>query len=62
MTNDELVVSDPDILGGTPMFSGTRVPVKNFTDGLAGGDSLDAVMDDFPSLQRDQAAAFLEAA
>jgi uncharacterized protein (DUF433 family) len=57
-----LVVSDPDILGGEPVFAGTRVPIKNLTDYLEGGDTLDTFLDHFPTVSRDQAIAFLEAA
>lgn len=54
--------SDPEILGGTVVFTGTRVPVKNLWDYLAGGDSLDIFLDDFPSVAREQALASLELA
>jgi uncharacterized protein (DUF433 family) len=52
--------SDPEILGGTPVFSGTRVPVRNLLDYLESGDSLDEFLDDFPSVSRAQAVAVLE--
>ncbi|MFA5264194.1 MAG: DUF433 domain-containing protein [Opitutaceae bacterium] len=57
-----LIVSDPDILDGTPVFSGTRVPVKNLTDCLEAGDSIDAFLEDFPTVSRVQVVEFLEAA
>jgi uncharacterized protein (DUF433 family) len=57
-----VVHSDPEILGGAPVFVGTRVPVKNLIDYLAAGDSLDVFLDDFPSVRREQAIAALEAA
>jgi uncharacterized protein (DUF433 family) len=57
-----LIVSDPEILGGTPVFSGTRVPVKNLTDCLEGGGSIDDFLEDFPSVTRTQIIEFLEAA
>lgn len=57
-----LIVRDPDILGGEPVFAGTRVPIKNLTDYLEGGDSLDTFLDHFPSVSREQAVAFLEMA
>ena len=57
-----VVHSDPDILGGTPVFVGTRVPVKNLYDYLEGGDSLDEFLDDFPSVTREKAVAALEMA
>lgn len=53
---------DPEILGGTPVFKGTRVPLRNLIDYLEAGDDLDAFLDDFPSVTRDQAVAALEEA
>jgi uncharacterized protein (DUF433 family) len=61
--NHETVVhSDPDILGGKPVFVGTRVPVKTLYDYLEAGDSLDEFLHDFPSVTREQAIAALELA
>ncbi|MFO1450204.1 MAG: DUF433 domain-containing protein [Opitutaceae bacterium] len=57
-----LISSDPEILGGTPVFSGTRVPVKNLTDCLEAGDSIDDFLEDFPSVSRAQVIQFLEEA
>jgi uncharacterized protein (DUF433 family) len=57
-----VVHSDPEILGGTPVFVGTRVPLRNLIDYLEGGQSLDEFLDDFPSVSRGQAIAALEAA
>jgi uncharacterized protein (DUF433 family) len=57
-----VVHSDPEILGGTPVFVGTRVPLSNLIDYLEGGESLDEFLDDFPSVSREQAIAALEAA
>jgi uncharacterized protein (DUF433 family) len=54
--------SDPSILGGTPVFVGTRVPLRNLIDYLERGHSLDEFLDDFPSVSREQAIAALEAA
>ena len=54
--------SDPDILGGTPVFVGTRVPVQNLVDYLEGGHSLGKFLDDFPTVSREQAIAALEEA
>jgi len=59
---DSIVHSDPEILGGTPVFVGTRVPLKNVIDYLAAGDGLDEFLDDFPSVSREQAVAALEVA
>jgi uncharacterized protein (DUF433 family) len=63
MTNLLSVIhSDPDILGGTPVFVGTRVPVKNLLDYLAAGDPLSEFLDHFPSVRHDQAIAVLQIA
>ena len=51
---------DPEIQGGTPCFAGTRVPVKSLFDYLARGRSLDYFLEQFPSVQREQAIAVLE--
>lgn len=59
---DAVVRSDPEILGGTPVFAGTRVPVKNLVDYLAAGDTLERFLDHFPSVTRAQAVAALEIA
>jgi len=58
----EIVHSDPEILGGTPVFVGTRVPVLSLFDYLEGGESLDEFLRQFPSVRRDQAVAALEIA
>jgi uncharacterized protein (DUF433 family) len=57
-----VVHSDPEVLGGTPVFVGTRVPVKNLIDYLEEGDSLDDFLDAFPTVTREQAIAALELA
>jgi uncharacterized protein (DUF433 family) len=57
-----VIHSDPDILGGTPVFVGTRVPFRNLIDYLERGHSLDEFLDEFPSVSREQAVAALEAA
>jgi uncharacterized protein (DUF433 family) len=60
-TNASLIVhSDPDILGGTPVFVGTRVPVKDLFDSLKAGDSLETFVANFPTVSREQAQAALE--
>jgi uncharacterized protein (DUF433 family) len=59
---DQVVHSDPEILGGTPVFVGTRVPVKSLYDYLEAGDSLDEFLESFPSVSREQAIAALELA
>ena len=62
MPTQQVIVSAPDVLGGTPVFVGTRVPVKNLLDYLAAGDSLAELLDDFPSVTREQAVQVLELA
>ena len=59
---DQVVHSDPDILGGTPVFVGTRVPVRSLFDYLQGGDTLDEFLRQFPSVGREQAVAVLDLA
>jgi uncharacterized protein (DUF433 family) len=60
--SDSVVEVDPEILGGTPVFRGTRVPVKNLLDYLTAGDTLDQFLDDFPTVKRQQAVAALDLA
>jgi len=63
MVNKPKVIhSDPEILGGTPVFVGTRVPVQNLIDCLEAGDSLDDFLNSFPTVTREQAVAALEIA
>jgi uncharacterized protein (DUF433 family) len=57
-----VIHSDPDILGGTPVFVGTRVPVKALLEYLEAGDPLDEFLDHFPSVSREQAVAVLDLA
>lgn len=56
----ELIVSDPEILSGTPVFRGTRVPFQTLFDYLEGGDTLDEFLDDFPTVTREAAITSLE--
>ncbi len=53
---------DSEIMGGTPVFVGTRVPIKNLFDYIEGGDDLEEFLDDFPSVSKDAAIAVLEMA
>lgn len=63
MVATRLVVhSDPDVMGGTPVFVGTRVPVTAMFDYLVAGDSLDRFLDHFPTVEREQAIEALEMA
>ena len=57
-----VIHSDPDILGETPVFVGTRVPVRTLLDYLEAGDCLREFLEDFPSVSREQAVAALELA
>jgi len=56
------VRTDPDILGGTPVFVGTRVPIQSLFDYLEGGETVDEFLRQFPSVRRDQAIAALDLA
>jgi uncharacterized protein (DUF433 family) len=58
----QLVTTDPEILGGTPVFAGTRVPVAVLFENLAGGLSLDEILDSYPTLKREQAIEALHQA
>jgi uncharacterized protein (DUF433 family) len=58
----QLVHSDPEILGGTPVFVGTRVPAQSLFDYLEGGETLDEFLHQFPSVTREQAIAVLDLA
>jgi uncharacterized protein (DUF433 family) len=61
-TASRVIHSDPNILGGTPVFVGTRVPMETLLDYLEAGDPLDEFLDHFPSVGREQAIAALELA
>lgn len=56
------IVIDPEIMGGTPVFNGTRVPVRILFEHLEAGDPLDVFLDDFPTVTRELAVAVLEEA
>ncbi len=60
MNVKDLVEVDPKKMSGTPVFTGTRVPVKNLFDYLEGGDSLEVFLDDFPTVTREQALGVLQ--
>jgi uncharacterized protein (DUF433 family) len=57
-----VIVKDPDILGGTPVFRGTRVPIQNLFDYLEGGETLEDFLQGFPTVTRELAVAALEEA
>jgi uncharacterized protein (DUF433 family) len=55
-----VVMSSPDVMGGTPVFAGTRVPIENLLDYLEGGESIEDFLEGFPSVSREQVIMFLE--
>jgi uncharacterized protein (DUF433 family) len=57
-----VIARDPDVMGGTPVFRGTRVPVQTLLDYLEAGESIGDFLDGFPSVTREQVIAFLEQA
>ena len=59
---DKIIARDPETLGGTPVFAGTRVPFQNLIACLEAGDSIDLFLYDFPTVSREQVVAVLEAA
>ena len=60
MSSSAVIVKNPAILSGTPVFRGTRVPFKNLVDYLEGGHTLNEFLEDFPSVSREDAIAALE--
>ena len=62
MDIEAIITINPDTLGGTPVFRGTRVPVESLFDHVEAGVPLDEFLEDFPSVNREQAVALLEAA
>jgi uncharacterized protein (DUF433 family) len=62
MARTSVIHSDPEILGGTPVFVGTRVPLQALIDYLEGGHSIERFVDDFPTVTHEQAIAALEQA
>ena len=62
MRRQDIIISDPEILAGRPVFLGTRVPIQNLLDYLRGGDTLDDFLEDFPSVRREQAEGALDLA
>ena len=59
---EPVISCSPDVMGGTPVFAGTRVPVQTLLDYLEAGDSIDEFLAGFPSVSRQQIIAFLEQA
>jgi len=62
VTNEPVIHSDPEIMGGTPVFVGTRVPFQALLDYIEGGHPLNDFLDDFPTVSREQAVTALEQA
>ncbi|HEY7770846.1 DUF433 domain-containing protein [Longimicrobium sp.] len=62
MTAANVITINPKVLSGTPVFTGTRVPVESLIDHLKAGDTLEDFLEGFPGVQREQAEAFLELA
>ncbi|HEV1996242.1 MAG TPA: DUF433 domain-containing protein [Candidatus Acidoferrum sp.] len=60
--SESVIIKDPNILGGEPVFRGTRVPFKVLTDYLEGGDTLDQFLEEYPSVSRELAVAAIEEA
>ncbi len=60
--NEPLITSSREVMGGTPVFAGTRVPVQTLIEYLEAGETIDDFLDGFPSVRRDQVIAFLEEA
>ena len=59
---ESLISCSPEVMGGTPVFAGTRVPVQTLFDHLEAGETIDDFLEGFPTVTRDQVVAFLEEA
>lgn len=57
----QIITSSPDVMGGTPVFAGTRVPVQTLIDYIKGGESIDDFLEGFPIVTKEQVIAFLTA-
>lgn len=62
MSQSAIITASEDVMSGTPVFAGTRVPVQTLLDYLKAGDSIDDFLEGFPTVKREQVIAFLEAA
>ncbi len=62
LMNKPIIICSPEVMGGTPVFAGTRVPVQTLLDYLEAGDSIDDFLEGFPTVSRKQVIAFLEEA
>ena len=59
---EPIITASPEVMGGTPVFAGTRVPVQTLLDYLKGGESIDDFLEGFPTVTKEQVIAFLEEA
>ena len=62
MNHADIMTISPEVMSGMPVFRGTRVPIQNLLDYLKAGESIDDFLDGFPTVSREQAIAFLDAA
>lgn len=62
LKNSPIISASPEVMGGTPVFAGTRVPVQTLLDYLKTGESIDDFLDGFPTVTREQVISFLEEA
>jgi uncharacterized protein (DUF433 family) len=62
MTDQSVICRSPDVLGGTPVFAGTRVPIRTLIDYLENGDRLEDFLREYPSVTKDQAIQVMELA
>ena len=60
--NESVITSSPQVMGGTPVFANTRIPVQTLFDYLEAGDTIDEFLEGFPTVSREQVIAFLEEA
>jgi uncharacterized protein (DUF433 family) len=60
MKAEEIIEVDTEKLGGTPVFTGTRVPIQNFFDYIEGGETVETFIDDFPTVSREQTLGLIE--
>jgi uncharacterized protein (DUF433 family) len=59
---EQIITASPDVMGGTPVFANTRVPVQTLLDYLKAGESIDDFLDGFPTVTKEQVIAFLQEA
>lgn len=59
---EQVISASPEVMGGTPVFAGTRVPVETFVEYIKAGESIDSFLEGFPSVKKEQLLAFLDQA